>query len=113
MGWSHLRPPAHNTFLSGLVEQGSGLCLSIVLLFAPLFVLGDHAHAPLRPMGGCVRRWVVGVSGLTWECGNTNVVLLWPIDFAGCAMAANPLHHPSFQIIPQRFRLAAETSARE
>ncbi len=61
-------PPAHNTFLSVLVEQG---ILGFVVYCTLLGYLGfSVATMPmlLRQMWGvCAAVWVVGVSGLTWE----------------------------------------------
>lgn len=61
-------PPAHNTFLSVLVEQGVvGFVLFCTLLGCLAFSIGAMP-APLRQTWGvCSAVWLVGVSGLTWE----------------------------------------------
>jgi O-antigen ligase len=61
-------PPAHNTFLSVLVEQGVlGFAVYCTLLGFLGFSVGAMP-VPLRQMWGvCSAVWVVGVSGLTWE----------------------------------------------
>jgi O-antigen ligase len=61
-------PPAHNTFLSVLVEQGVvGFVLFCTLLGWLAFSIGAMPP-PLRQVWGvCSAVWVVGVSGLTWE----------------------------------------------
>jgi O-antigen ligase len=61
-------PPAHNTFLSVLVEQGViGLTLFCALLGS--LVLSLKALPPLsrKLWIVCLAVWVVGVSSLTWE----------------------------------------------
>ena len=61
-------PPAHNTFLSVLVEQGVvGFVLFCTLLGWLAFSIGAMPP-PLRQVWEvCSAVWVVGVSGLTWE----------------------------------------------
>jgi O-antigen ligase len=61
-------PPAHNTFLSVLVEQGIvGLVVFCALLACLLSSL-RMMPAPSRQMWNvCLAVWVVGVSSLTWE----------------------------------------------
>jgi O-antigen ligase len=61
-------PPAHNTFLSVLVEQG---VLGLALFCALLGVLSLSARAlptfPRKLWIVCMGVWMVGVSSLTWE----------------------------------------------
>jgi O-antigen ligase len=61
-------PPAHNTFLSVLVEQGIlGLLFFCALLVCLLFSM-RAMPAPSKQMWSvCLAVWVVGVSSLTWE----------------------------------------------
>ena len=61
-------PPAHNTFLSVLVEQGIlGLVFFCVLLVC-LTLSMRAMPAPSKQMWSvCLAVWVVGVSSLTWE----------------------------------------------
>jgi O-antigen ligase len=61
-------PPAHNTFLSVLVEQG---VIGLTLYCAVLGVLALSLRAlppfPQKLWIVCLGVWVVGVSSLTWE----------------------------------------------
>lgn len=61
-------PPAHNTFLSVLVEQGIlGLVVFCALLGCLMFSM-RVMPAPSKQMWSvCLAVWVVGVSSLTWE----------------------------------------------
>jgi O-antigen ligase len=61
-------PPAHNTFLSVLVEQGVvGFVLFSTLLGCLAVSIGGMPAALRQMWGVCSAVWVVGVSGLTWE----------------------------------------------
>ena len=61
-------PPAHNTFLSVLVEQG---VIGLIIYSAMLAVLALSLRAmpplPRKLWIVCLGVWVVGVSSLTWE----------------------------------------------
>ncbi|HEY4818064.1 MAG TPA: O-antigen ligase family protein [Candidatus Acidoferrum sp.] len=61
-------PPAHNTFLSVLVEQG---VIGLILFCTLLSVLALSVRAlppfPRKLWIVCLGVWVVGVSSLTWE----------------------------------------------
>jgi O-antigen ligase len=61
-------PPAHNTFLSVLVEQGIlGLVVFCALLGCLIFSM-RVMPAPSKQMWSvCLAVWAVGVSSLTWE----------------------------------------------
>ena len=61
-------PPAHNTFLSVLVEQGIlGLVVFCALLGCLMFSM-RVMPAPSKQMWSvCLAVWAVGVSSLTWE----------------------------------------------
>jgi O-antigen ligase len=61
-------PPAHNTFLSVLVEQGViGLSLFCGLLGVLALSLRAMPPIPRRLWMVCLGVWIVGVSSLTWE----------------------------------------------
>jgi O-antigen ligase len=61
-------PPAHNTFLSILVEQGVlGFALFCALLDVLVLSLRDLPPLPRKLWMVCLGVWVVGVSSLTWE----------------------------------------------
>jgi O-antigen ligase len=61
-------PPAHNTFLSVLVEQGVvGFALFCALLGCLAFSLGAMPAVSRQMWIVCLAVWVVGVSSLTWE----------------------------------------------
>jgi O-antigen ligase len=61
-------PPAHNTFLSVLVEQGViGLTLYCALLGVLALSLRALPPFPQKLWIVCLGVWVVGVSSLTWE----------------------------------------------
>jgi len=61
-------PPAHNTFLSVLVEQGViGLSLFCALLGVLALSVRALPPFPQKLWIVCLGVWVVGVSSLTWE----------------------------------------------
>lgn len=61
-------PPAHNTFLSVLVEEGViGLAVYCMLLGTLLFSLKAIPSLSRKVWIVCLLAWVVGVSSLTWE----------------------------------------------
>jgi len=61
-------PPAHNTFLSVLVEEGViGLAVFCGLLGALVFSLRAMPAVRRQLWIVCLAAWVVGVSSLTWE----------------------------------------------
>jgi len=61
-------PPAHNTFLSVLVEQGViGFAIFCALLGSLAFAVEAMPEPWRRLWIVCLAVWVVGVSSLTWE----------------------------------------------
>lgn len=61
-------PPAHNTFLSVLVEEGVvGLCLFCGLIGVLVMSLNTMPGLQRQLWIVCLATWAVGVSSLTWE----------------------------------------------
>jgi|SRR6266480_366842 len=61
-------PPAHNTFLSVLVEQGViGLAVFCALLGVLVLSMMALPSLPRKLWFVCLAVWLVGVSSLTWE----------------------------------------------
>jgi O-antigen ligase len=68
LGQASPAPPAHNTFLSVLVEQGVvGFAIFSALLGCLGLSVSAMPVASRQLWAVCASVWVIGVSGLTWE----------------------------------------------
>ena len=103
-------PPAHNTFLSVLVEQGViGLSLFCALLGVLVLSLRAMPRFPRRLWMVCLGVWIVGVSSLTWEMRKPTW-FLFGLVLAQCGTVVQ--ERPGAESSPRPRHSSAATSAR-
>jgi O-antigen ligase len=105
-------PPAHNTFLSVLVEQGIlGFTLFCALLVSLALSLKGMPPFPKRLWMVSLGVWVVGVSSLTWEMRKPTWFFFGLIMAQCGSLAQNRLTNnraPGFAVLRPQLLLAHE-----